>query len=123
MVEGKKIIDADLHVQDPHEIILGYFNTSNSAEITSGSYKKFKKNIILLTIVLIFMKFFFQEMFVNAFFTFMVLIISIIIALVTGFVLPFFVRIIHHSSKDGLRGIFYQIVFISVLVILIGLIV
>jgi hypothetical protein len=121
MSENKKIIDADLHVQDPHEIILGYFNTSNDAEITKGSYSNFKKNIVILTIVLILMKFFFQEMFVSTFFTFLVLISSVLIALVSGFILPFFIRIIHHSSKSGIAGILQQLVFISLIVIALGL--
>lgn len=124
MAENKqKIIDADLHVQDPHEIILSYFNTGNDSDIVKGSYKKFQKTIAILTGILIFMKFFFQEMFVTKLFTFQVALVAVFIALLCSIILPFFMRLIHHASKDGLRGIFYNIVTVSVIVLLIGVLV
>lgn len=123
MAEGKKIIDADLHVQDPHEIILGYFDTSNDVDFVKGDYKNFKKRIGILAAVFIFMKFFFQEMFVSNLFTFQVALISVFIAVLAAKALPFFIRLIHHSSKDGLRGIFYQVSTIAIIVILVGILV
>ena len=120
MVEQNKIIDADLHVQDPHEIILGYFDTTNDVDFIKGSYKKFKKNIGILVVVLIFMKFFFQEMFVTKLFIFQVIIVSILLASFVIYFLPLFMRLIHHSSNDGIRGILYQIIFISIIVLMIG---
>ncbi len=121
--DGKKIIDADLHVQDPHEIILSYFNTSNDSDFVKGDYKKFKRTIGILAGVFIFMKFFFQEMFVTKLFTFQVLLASIFVALLCAKVLPFFMRLIHHSSQDGLRGIFYQVSVIAIIVVAVGILV
>ncbi len=115
------IIDADLHVQDPHEIILSYFNTSNDNQFSIGSKMQFARRIVMLFAALVLMKFFFQEMFTGPIVFFGVLLIALAVGAVLGFGIPFFVRIFEQSAKnDSLRGIFFQITFITIIVLLIG---
>jgi hypothetical protein len=115
------IIDADLHVQDPHEIILSYFNTGNYNEFVQGEKKAFKLRLIGLFTFFIIMKFFFEERF-TGFFSFA---LTSIIALLGGVLfvygIHYFMSIMNNSVKtDGIRGLFYQIIFITVIVLLIG---
>ena len=116
------IVDADLHIQDPHDIILSYFNTKNDSQFVKGEKKQFRNRLLGFFIGMIFMKFFFQEMFTNFSFFIAVAALSVLIGLLLAEVIPFFVRILNNSiKKDAMRGLFFQITFITIIVILAGL--
>jgi hypothetical protein len=116
------IIDADLHVQDPEEIILSYFNTSNDSQLVQGPKKGFKNKIAIMFVSFVMMKFFFEEMFKG----WMSFILIGITALILGFIFSegiyFMVRSLYNSTKnDSVRGIFYQLIFITIIVVVIGI--
>jgi len=116
------IIDADLHVQDPHEIILSYFNTSNESQFVQGKKKEYKHKLIGLFVGFVLMKFFFQEMFTGFLSFVFVLAVSLVLGFVLSEAICFFVKIFQNSCKtDVLRGLFFQITFITIIVVVLGM--
>lgn len=126
MVEKKQkqviVIDADLHIKDPHDIILSYFNTSNESQFVQGARKSFRNKLIGLFAVMVFLKFFFEEM-LSGFIVFIaIMAAAIILAFLFAESIIFCTRIVSQSARnDGVRGIFFQLVFITIIVILLGL--
>ncbi|MCB9359394.1 hypothetical protein H6503_05665 [Candidatus Woesearchaeota archaeon] len=116
------IIDADLHIQDPHDIILSYFNTNNDNQFAHGKKKDFFFRVLGLFVGLVLMKFFFEEMFTSFWVFLMILVIALIMGAIFAFAIPFFVKLIRFGSRgDGVRGIFYNVVFITLIVLLVGI--
>jgi len=116
------IIDADLHIQDPHDIILSYFNTQSDSQFIFGPKRSYLNKIVGIFVAMVLMKFFFEEMF-SGFFMFVgIAALSVLIGFITAIGIDFFVRIVHNSTKnDGLRGLFYQITFMTIIVLVLGI--
>ncbi|MFT4303646.1 MAG: hypothetical protein ACMXYG_03710 [Candidatus Woesearchaeota archaeon] len=116
------IIDADLHIQDPHDIILSYFNTSNDNQFAHGKKKDFTLRLLSLFVGLVLMKFFFEEMFTSFSMFLGITVSALIIGAIFAFAVPFFIKLIKLGAKtDGPRGIFYNLVFITLIVVIIGI--
>jgi hypothetical protein len=116
------IVDADLHIQDPHEIILSYFDAKNDSAIVTGSRIKYRNATISIFAMLVFMKFFFQEMITGPLFFIASAITFLILSFIFAEGLIFFLKILNASiRKDSLRGFFFQITFITLIVIMIGI--
>jgi hypothetical protein len=116
------IIDTDLHIQDPHDIILSYFNTQTDSQFVLGPKKGFRMRLIGIFVALVFMKFFFEEMFTSIWMFLLILIISLALGFVFAEGVCFFVRIMQNApKKDGIRGIAYQLIFITIIVVLLGI--
>jgi hypothetical protein len=121
-VKHTVIIDADLHVQDPEEIILSYFNTSNDTQFAYGPIKDFKKRLLGLFISFVMMKFFFEEMFTGWISVLLIGGASLILGFIFSEGVSLFVKWLNTAAKkDSIRGIFLQITFITFIVILIGI--
>ncbi|MFT4343115.1 MAG: hypothetical protein ACMXYE_00025 [Candidatus Woesearchaeota archaeon] len=115
------IIDTNLHVQDPHGIILSYFNTQGDNQFTHGNTKSFLRRCMGLFGTLVFLKFFFQEMIT----TFWMALLIVLMGAVMGVIFvkggDFFIRILTRSgSSDGLRGVFIQLTFMTLIVLVLG---
>jgi hypothetical protein len=115
------IIDADLHIQDPHEIILSYFNTHNDNPVAHGEKSSFKMRVLGIFVLMVVMKFFFAEM-LNGFLKFMfIVILALIVGVIGVYLTSFFAEIFNRSIKrDNIRGFFFQVVFITLCVIVLG---
>lgn len=120
--EQKKlvIIDTNLHVQDPHAIILSYFNTQNDTQFIHGVRKSFLGRVIGLVICLVFLKFFFAEMLYSFWLFALVMILGVIIGLSSWLVYRGVYTWLAASRHDGLRGVFYSAVAFTFVTILFG---
>ena len=116
------IIDTDLHIQDPHEIILSYFNTSNDSQFIFGKRKAFIQRVMGMFVAFTFMKFFFQELFTGFWFFILALILSLILGFVIAVGSKFAVQVVKKAARgDGVRGVFLQLTFMTLIVLLIGI--
>lgn len=116
------IIDTDLHIQDPHDIILSYFNTQSDSQFVLGPKKSFKMRMAGIFIALVFMKFFFDEMFTSFWMFLTILLVSVVLGFIFAEGVSLFVRIIKNSArKDGIRGIAYNLIFITLIVLALGI--
>jgi len=115
------IIDADLHIQDPHDIILSYFNTNNDNQFAYGERGAYVRKVMFLFVALVMMKLFFDEMFTGFFMFATTLAISLAVGYAISEGAYFFMKIMQKSARnDGIRGIFFQIVFITLIVVGLG---
>ena len=87
------IIDADLHIQDPHDIILSYFNTSNDNQFAYGEKGAYVRKVMFLFVALVMMKLFFEEMFTGFFMFATALIISLAVGYAISEGAYFFMKI------------------------------
>lgn len=116
------IVDADLHIQDPHEIILSYFNTKNDTQFAKGDRKQFRNRLIGLFVMLIFMKMFFQEMFSGWFFSLLTMIVMVLLGFIFAETLVFTLKAFNNTiKKDGLRGMTYTLVAVTIIMLILGL--
>lgn len=116
------IVDADLHIQNPEEIILSYFNTKNDNQFIAGKRNSFRNKLIMVFGIMVFMKMFFQELF-TGFFNF---VITMVVVLILGFIFAegviFFSGLLNRSAKsDSVRGLAFSFVLLTIIVIMLGL--
>jgi len=116
------IVDADLHIQDPHDIILSYFNTGNDNQLARGKKTSFRMKLIFLFLSLVLLKFFFEEKFTNPFFFIISVIVFGIMGIIIAYGVTWFATILNSAvKKDGIRGLFFQLTFITIIVLVIAM--
>lgn len=61
--KSRNLIGKDLHIPDPYEIILLYFETTNREPPTTGTSQEFQKKAFYTILVCIALQFFFIQLF------------------------------------------------------------
>ena len=114
------IIDTNLHVQDPHAIILSYFNTQNDTQFIHSTRKSFLGRVMGLVISLVFLKFFFAEMLYSFWIFLLVMILGALLGLSSWLVYRAVYGWVASSRSDGLRGVFYNVAAFTLIVVIFG---
>ena len=112
----KHMISTDLHIPDPHEIILTYFNNGNRNSITAGSLKDFKFRGFIMIGVFIVLKLLSVSIFPGIIWSAITL--SIIWLGIKGLV--HLIHKINESSKQSVERLFSSFFVMTVMLLIIG---
>jgi len=111
-----QVVDKNLHIPDPYEIILRYFEHGNTNPVTFGTTKQFRTRWILIFIGILALTFLYTKNYPNIFEAIIGIIFSII--LIESIMQAIY--ILNKNSKLGLLRLFSTFIVMTIIVILIG---
>jgi len=110
------VIDKDLHIPDPHEIILSYFEVSNVNMLTAGTATRFKWVAFFFLIGMLILKLLSTGLFPNIFEILLVLIaLAIVIELLSRAM-----QLLNRYSQKSLPSMFALFGVMAVLIVIVG---